>query len=180
MSVCAYNVCVCIYLYCVSFQQPLPTYDEEDWLPSQDTADQAGRGDDDDDEGIDDSEGTGAPKRGVVSKAILRDLGNKYTGDEMDTIARVAAHGYYLRSLDQPESGTKIEDFLMKQQTARPVFIPPSAQTTATCPYVIPKPRLPAPPIPRGSGANDFYEALEARDQEIRKGENEGEGGWGK
>lgn len=84
----------------------------------------------------------------------------------MDTIARTAAHNYYLRSLHHPLS----YPMLGQQPTvAHSAPAPPPAQV-AVCPYVLPKPHLPAPPTPKGTAAGDYYEALDARDQEIRKG----------
>lgn len=117
---------------------------------------------DDEDEGLG---GSG----GRVRETVLKDLGNKVTGNEMDTITKTVQHGYYLRSLDQNLS-------FSGPDSQRRTPIPPSTlphtttTTTTTCLYDIPKPRLPAPPTPRGTSAADYYDALDARDQEIRKG----------
>ena len=132
-------------------------YDEEDWLPDKETTD----GDDGDEESV-------GNQRHRVSQSVLKDLGNKYSGDEMDLIAKTAEHGYYLRSLEQagsyPSGGGSSSD---AGQTA--LSLPVHAAVTV-CPYDIPEPHLPAPPTPRGNTASDYYEALNARDQEIRKG----------
>ena len=139
-------------------------YDEEDWLPGQDDAQQETRDDntDDIDKGL-------PPRTGLVSQAVLRDLGNKFTGDEMDTIARTAPHSYYLRSLDQLQSGGAV--VVKANPGTRVTFVPAPSAQTVVCPYAIPKPNLPPPPRPKGNSAGDFYEALDSRDQEIRKGE---------
>ena len=138
----------------------MPVYDDEDWLPS--TAEQAAGGGEEDDTDQDPEE-----KRQRVSQTVLKDLGNKYTGDEMDLIAKTATHGYYLRSLEQAQSYPGGE-FSPKSTDVGQVGPPPPV--TTVCPYDIPKPRLPAPPTPKGSTAADYYEALDLRDQEIRKG----------
>ena len=100
-----------------------------------------------------------------VRQSVLRDLGLKLTGDEMDTIARHAPHNYYLRSLERSEQLVSLPTFPQSRGGVVPVV--------AACPYVLPTLSLHAPPTPKGSSAGDFYEALEARDQEIRRG------GWG-
>ncbi len=150
----------------------MAVYDGEEWLPSSEHPTE----EEDEGVGVDVGgarEGTPEGKRRAVSKAVLKDLGNKSTGDEMDTIARMAHHGYYLRSLDQVEAHPGLEGF-----TASPAAllllsppVPPQGAVATTCPYGIPRPNLPPPPTPRGVTAADYYEALDARDQEIRKGE---------
>ena len=118
-----------------------------------------------------DREGGPEEKRRAVSKAILKDLGNKTAGYEMDTIARMAHHGYYLRSLEQSQTHPGLEGFT-QGPAAPPPFPshPPQSTVVTSCPYNIPTPSLPPPPTPKGTTANDYYEALVARDQEIRKG----------
>ena len=133
---------------CVFCQRKLSKYEDEDWL--------SGEVKEEVEEGVD----AGKPSHSRVRKSVLRDLGQKGSGDEMDTIARYVPHGYYLRSLDQSEYQTPL---------------PPSSQGTRATPLPtyphLSKPHLPAPLIPKGNSANDFYEALDAKDQEIRKGE---------
>ena len=126
-------------------------YDEEEWLPGE----MQSKEEKEEEEGIDGDQ----PGHGRVRKSVMRDLGNKVTGDEMDTIARFVPHNYYLRSLDQPE-----------QTQLLPLSQDTRSNPLSVCPYTLPKPCLPAPPTPKGNSANDFYEALDARDQEIRKG----------
>ena len=147
-------------------------YDEEEWLPTTVAAaeDADGGSDDDNDNGGGDSvAGQSAEKRHVVSKAVLKDLGNKFSGDEMDIIAKTASHNYYLRSLEQSQA-------YPQQQQQQPLGSTKAATATATtattviCPYDIPELHLPAPPAPKGNTAADFYEALNTRDLEIRKG----------
>jgi hypothetical protein len=138
-------------------------YDEEDWLPSKEaSSDHA--------EGVDSDV---AVHR--VSKSVLKDLGNKCSGDEMDLIAKTAEHGYYLRSLEHAQSYPSGGGAGPSGSADAGHAVPDEGDRIKTvitvCPYNIPEPRLPAPPTPRGNAANDYYEALEARDQEIRKGE---------
>lgn len=120
-----------------------------------------GDGDGDEEEDEDESVQKGRKR---VSQAVLKDLGNKHTGDEMDIIAKTASHKYYLRSLEESQSYPSAGAPAATGGVALP------AQFTAMCPYTIPKPRLPAPPMPKGTTATDYYEALDMRDQEIRKG----------
>ena len=88
---------------------------------------------------------------------FISELGNQPTGDEMDTIAKTVQHPYYLRSMDQPES------YPSEQSTVR-------EESDSRLTYDIPCSNLPLPPLPKGNTAVDFYDALNARDQEIRKG----------
>jgi len=98
----------------------------------------------------------------------------------MDIISRHAPHNYYLRSLERSEQQVSLPPFSLAQRPAASSgaeFIPacPGARGLVAppvykCPYNLPTLSLPAPPPPKGSSANDYYEALEARDQEIRKG----------
>lgn len=136
-------------------QPKLPVYDEEDWLPGREATDGS----------VEEDEEDGVGKKHRVSQSVLKDLGNKYTGDEMDLIAKTAQHSYYLRSLEQTQ-------YYPRQDGKEPSGLPVPAQDVATvvCPYDIPEPHLPAPPTPKGNTAADYYEALNARDQEIRKG----------
>ena len=127
----------------------------------------------------------GEEESGPVRKSVLKDLGNKFTGDEMDTIARTASHQYYLRSLDQPlhyPGPPGPSDQLpssppppppLSSLSKKPVPIGNTAPiVTTVCPYVIPKPHLLTTPTPRGNTASDYYDVLDARDADIRKGEN--------
>ena len=112
----------------------------------------------------------------------LADLGLKTTGDEMDTIARYVEHPYFLRSLTQSEAypGPKTRDkhkVVQQQQPQQKQVItvqkPELLQVQGVDSrqaYDIPSPQLPPPPRPKGTSANDLYESLDARDQEIRKG----------
>ena len=112
----------------------------------------------------------------------LADLGLKTTGDEMDTVARYVEHPYFLRSLTQPGAypGPKTYNQRAEQQqqqqpqqrlkitvqkSSKPLQGVDSHQA-----YNIPNPQLPPPPRPKGTSANDIYESLDARDQDIRKG----------
>ena len=127
---------------------------DEDWTP-QEVVD-GGADDEDEDEGV--SEG----------HDFLSELGNKVTGDEMDTIARNADHSHFLRSLMQsdshggPTSNTQVHMNTGVQQ--RRVMID-SHQL-----YIIPVPDVSLLQPPRGSTASEYYDSLNARDQEIRKG----------
>ena len=105
----------------------------------------------------------------------LADLGLKTTGDEMDTVARYVEHGYYLRSLIQsgaypgPKGEPVVKPAVQLQQ--RQIAVPrTTAGVDSRQVYDIPTPRLPPPPKPKGTSANDHYESLDARDQDIRKG----------
>ena len=99
----------------------------------------------------------------------------------MDIISRHAPHNYYLRSLESSEQQISMPPFhfnmgpVLSGEDAAPVDSGAglSARPMALvhrCPYVLPTLSLPALPTPKGSSAGDFYEALETRDQEIRKG----------
>ena len=115
----------------------------------------------------------------------LADLGLKTTGDEMDTIARYVEHPYFLRSLTQsgryPGAKTDKQPFAQQQQQQQQQQLPQLMHKTRTPKplkgidshqaYAIPTPQLPPPPRPKGTSANDIYESLDARDQDIRKGE---------
>ena len=61
--------------------------DEEEWVPDE------GVGEEEEEE---EEEEDGGEKE---ARDSLAELGNRQVGDEMDTIARTADHGYYLRSL---------------------------------------------------------------------------------
>ena len=115
----------------------------------------------------------GEGETGLVRKSVLRDLGNKYIGDEMDTIARTAPHNYYLRSLHQPDTTRPLANPTGYQRPPDYPISPPDypvPPVITVCPYIIPKFHLPPPPTPKGNTAADYYEALEMRDQEIFKG----------
>ena len=122
---------------------------DEDWSLLE-TID--GGDDEDEDEGV--SEG----------QYFLSELGNKVTGDEMDTIARTADHSYFLRSLMQsdsrggPTSNTQVHVNAGVQQID-------SHQL-----YNIPIPGVSLLQPPGGNTASEYYDTLNARDQEIRKG----------
>lgn len=131
-----------------------------------------------------------------MRESVLRDLGNKYTGNEMDTISKNVGHHYYLRSLDEAQSYSGVQGsgqsrallvYHHQEQTQSYSRVQGSSQSdaspvqlnvTTVCPYVIPMLRLPAPPIPKGNTAADYYEALDARDQEIRKGKSDTSVDW--
>lgn len=112
----------------------------------------------------------------------LADLGLKTTGDEMDTIARYVEHPYFLRSLTQsgaysgPSTGKQLVEQQQQQQPQQKLKI--TVQKSSKLlqgadshqAYSIPNPQLPPPPRPKGTSANDLYESLDARDQDIRKG----------
>lgn len=110
----------------------------------------------------------------------LADLGLKTTGDEMDTIARYVQHPYFLRSLTQSGSypGPKADNQHVEQQQQPQQKLKITVQKSSRLPqgvdsrqaYVIPNPQLLPPPRPKGTSANDLYESLDARDQDIRKG----------
>lgn len=106
----------------------------------------------------------------------LADLGLKTTGDEMDTIARYVEHPYFLRSLTQSGSypGPKTEASVgqvgpqlqtLLDQKSKMISGIDSRQK-----YDIPNLQLAPPHRPKGNSANDMYESLDARDQDIRKG----------
>ena len=146
----------------ILFQRKLLAYEDEEWLPRR-----SGEDEEEEEEGKE-SEAV------AISKTILDDLGNKFTGHEMDTIARHVLHGYHLRSLHQPLQSDRPKN--PNPPEPAPITNPQTSQphvTAVDCPYVIPKPHLPPPPTPKGTTANDYYEALDARDQEIRKGEQD-------
>ncbi len=103
---------------------------------------------------------------------MLKDLGNKFTGDEMDTIARTVSHQYYLRSLDQPLQYPSKYPGQGSKKLEPAVNTSTAVVTQATaCPYAIPKLRLKTLPTPKGNTAGDYYDALDSRDADIRKGE---------
>ena len=99
---------------------------------------------------------------------FLKELGNKLTGDEMDTIARKADHQYFLRSLMQPEAHDGPSTSVSPPTTAPLINLgqlPDSRQL-----YNIPQPNIPLLSHSRGNTAAECYEALDTRDQQIRKG----------
>ena len=111
----------------------------------------------------------------------LADLGLKTTGDEMDTIARYVEHPYFLRSLTQSGAypGPKTDKQYVEQRQQQPqqklkITVQQSPKllqgVDSHQAYDIPNPQLPPPPRPKGTSANDLYESLDVRDQEIRKG----------
>ena len=103
----------------------------------------------------------------------LVDLGLKTTGDEMDTVARYVEHPYFLRSLTQSGAypGPKTKQVTKAPVHQRRITVNRKiAGIDSRQVYDIPTLRLPPPPRPKGISANDFYESLEARDQDVRKG----------
>lgn len=127
---------------------------DKSWTPNEPVY-----SDDDEEEG-DDSVSEG--------KYFLRELGNKLTGDEMDTIARTVTHPYYLRSLMQPDSidGPTLSTQPYKDSDTFPLQRVLNSHQL----YRVPTPDVSLLQPPRGIAVSDYYEALEARDQEIRKG----------
>ncbi len=123
---------------------------DENWTPEN-------IGDDEQDE--DDNEGV------FEGANIIRELGNKVVGNEMDTIARTADHPYFLRSLMQSDAG-KSEI----STSVQPSIIAGTGLPDSTTLYDIPYPNIPLLPQSRGNTAGECYDALDARDQAIRKG----------
>lgn len=106
----------------------------------------------------------------------LADLGLKTTGDEMDTIARYVEHPYFLRSLTQsgsypgPSTETSAGQVGLQLQTLLDQKSKMISGIDSRQKYDIPNLQLAPPPRPKGNSANDIYESLDARDQDIRKG----------
>ena len=160
---------------------------DEEWTPQQQVGEGQGvRGveneqeDDEEDEGV--NEGT---------DSVLYSRETAAPSDDMDTIARFAAHPYYLRSLHKPESfaGPRAPKAVLqvprlpsKDGGAGGVSV--SKTTVLRKPHPlqvgavsrsygpIPVPSLPPPPMPRGMSAADLYQSLDTRDEEMRKSEN--------
>ena len=131
--------------------------EEEEWMPE-------GEGEGEESDGVEDE--------GVFEgRNVVASLGNQISEDAMDTIARTANHPYYLRSLHQPEA------YPGPVAPTAAVSVPrrlPAQRRQSQLPapsYDIPTPILPPPPPPKGDTAGDYYEALHARDLEIRKGQ---------
>ncbi len=161
-----------VFIVCL-LQRKLISYEEDqDW---QLNAEQ--EKEEQEQEEVDQSEmadGASGSEHGRVRLSVLRDLGLKQTGDEMDTISRNPSHSYYLRSLERPEQQVSLPPFVLSQGSTTEVTFNLSGgarPVTTDCPYALPTLSLPAPPTPKGRSAGDFYEALNARDQEIRKGQ---------
>ena len=121
------------------------------------------------DEAIGDEEDEDIPEGVDEEHGFLKELGNKLTGDEMDTIARKADHPYFLRSLLQSEGHDGPSGPLSPPSIA-PSFNQVQLLDSRQL-YNIPQPNIPLLPHARGSTAAECYEALDARDQGIRKGE---------
>ncbi len=95
----------------------------------------------------------------------ILDLGNKVEGDEMDTIARTANHPFFLRSLMHSDAGSN--ELMTPIASA---IQPPTTVVDSRQMYAIPVPGIPLLSHPRGKTAAECYDALDARDQAIRKG----------
>ena len=133
--------------------------EEEEWMPE-------GEGEGEESDGIEDE--------GVFEgRNVVASLGNQINEDAMDTIARNAHHSYYLRSLHQPEAypGPAGPTAAVSMPRRTPAQRRPSQLPAPS--YDIPTPILPPPPPPKGDTAGDYYEALHARDLEIRKGQTQ-------
>lgn len=128
--------------------------------------------------GQEEGDGEGESNDAPIMPRELADLGLKTTGDEMDTIARYVEHPYFLRSLTQSGAypGPKTSKQRVEEHPQQTLKI--TVQKSSKLPqgvdshqaYSIPNPQLPPPPRPKGTSANDHYESLDARDQDIRKG----------
>lgn len=133
---------------------PEKTQTDDEWRPEQT---EGGEEDEDQDEGV------------CEGADFLKELGNKVTGDEMDTIARNVDHPYFLRSLMQPDiqkesvSGSQTQPH--KTSTVLATSLLDSHQL-----YHIPQPDVPLLPHTQGNSTVECYEVLDARDQAIRKG----------
>lgn len=122
--------------------------------------------------------------------SVLRGVESRDAAEDMDTIARSAAHPYYLRSLHKPEFFAGVRGpkaFLQVPHTLPEEGGPNGSVSDATEPKShpplkvdvslrsyspLPAPSLPPPPMPRGYSAADLYQSLDTRDEEIRKSEN--------
>lgn len=124
---------------------------DENWTP--DNVADTEQDKDDDDEGV------------FEGGNIIQELGNKVVGDEMDTIARTADHPYFLRSLMQSKAGE-----LTHTSAIQPSVTVGSGLPDSSTLYNIPYPNIPLLPHSRGHTAGECYDALDARDQAIRKG----------
>ena len=152
--------------------------DEEEWRPEEGE----GEGEEEDEE---ENEGV---SEGVDSVTVAAATEND---DDMDTIARSVSHPYYLRSLHTPDahSGTNpphqtiLQVPRLPSKVGRAVVSKPHPLPLVTtenqerglvvcsCYTPTPRPNLPPPPMPRGTSAGDYYQSLDARDEEIRKSE---------
>ena len=146
----------------------------EEWQPQSEGGVRGGR---QDEGGEEEEETNDAP----IMPRELADLGLKTTGDEMDTIARYVEHPYFLRSLTQsgaysgPNTGKQpVEQQQQQPQQRIKITVQKSSKllqgVDSRQSYSIPNPQLPPPPRPKGTSANDLYESLDARDQDIRNG----------
>lgn len=128
---------------------------EEEWIPEGEWEGEGEGSDEEEDEGV------------FEGKNAIASLGNQSDVNAMDTIARTAHHPYYLRSLHQPGS------YPGPKTTVSTVVVqgPLSTSCLPAPSYDIPTPTLPPPPPPKGDTASDYYDALHARDLEIRKGQ---------
>lgn len=104
---------------------------------------------------------------------------------EMDQIARMADHQYYLRSLKQPGHSRGRKTLLTfsfisvvanatgaeqgnEEEQQQLLERQPLTEEQSYDP--VPHPALPPPPDPKGNSAGDYYEALNQRDKDMRKG----------
>ena len=142
--------------------------DDDEWTP--------GRGEEEEEEEL---EGVAERKECVLPERVVSHQG----AEEMDTIARSAAHQYYLRSLHKSDAsgsvrGPKAVLQIPAQQsddsgsvskvTGKPR--PPVKAGTYSRSYAPrPTPILPPTPMPRGQSAADLFQSLDARDEEMRK-----------
>jgi hypothetical protein len=123
-------------------RRPEDDEEEEEYVPSQVEEDQYQLQEEEDDSNVDEiNEG----RDSVLIEIVPQDE------NQMDTIARVPIHNYYLRSLHQPEPSTST-GFGDDEESH------------------VPRLNLPHPPPPRSNTASDCFEALDARDKEIRRG----------
>lgn len=151
-------------------QRKSKTDDDEEWQPEEE-----GEG-----EGQNNEEEEMGGDTAPIKPRELADLGLQTTGDEMDTIARYVEHPYFLRSLTQPGSypgpPPKTEQTVSRKVPPQQKTVVPQKRmiiegVDSRLVYDIPNLQLPPPPRPKGTSANDIYESLDARDQDIRKGQ---------
>ena len=138
----------------VSSQAKMSAAGEGEWIPEGEWEGEEEESDEEEDEGV------------FEGKNAIASLGNQSDADAMDTIARTAHHPYYLRSLHQSGSYPGPKAPLSAAVVPRP--LPTSCLPAQS--YDIPTPTLPSPPPPKGDTAGDYYDALHARDLDIRKG----------
>ena len=139
-----------MYTHTHTHKKKKTTRDDDEYVPE-------GEGEGESDE-WDGDEGVEEGGDSVLAERDLRE-------NEMDTIARKADHTYFLRSLLQPETVPSLQG--ARGSSSNNPWSHSGSSTDST--YGIPALSLPVPPVPKKQTSQDIMDALEARDEEMRK-----------